>query len=86
MKDENDRNTHDLLSGDQRRQSDAERQARLKARRAADGWKRKTVWVHEESRLDGVAAGEGANPCEPAKAGASDYVSWVIGWDSAKKK
>lgn len=85
MKDEHDTQTRDLLSGKELRKSAAERQARLIERRAKEGWKRKTVWIHEPSRLAGAAASEGGDPCEPAKAGEADRVSWVLGWEEAKK-
>lgn len=85
MKDEHDKQTRDLLSGEALRKTAAERQARLIERRAQEGWKRKTIWVHEPSRQAGYAAGEGGDPCEPAQAGAEDKVSWLIGWEAATK-
>lgn len=85
MKDEHDTQTRDLLSGKELRKSAAERQARLIERRAKEGWKRKTVWIHEPSRLAGVAAGEEGDPCEPGKTAEADRVSWVLGWEEAKK-
>lgn len=85
MKDEHDKQTRDLLSGEQLRQTAAQRQARLKARREAEGWRRKTVWVHEDSRQQGYAAGEKGEACEPEKTTGFDYVSWVIGWEAGSK-
>lgn len=85
MKDEHDTRTRDLLSGKELRKSAAERQARLIERRAKEGWKRKTIWIHEPSRLAGVAAGECGDPCEPVKAVPEDRVSWLLGWEEAKK-
>lgn len=86
MKDEHDKQTRDLLSGEALRKTAAERQARLIERRAREGWKRKTIWVHEPSRHAGYAAGEGGDPCEPAQVGAEDKVSWLIGWEAATKE
>jgi len=85
MKDDRDKYTRDLLTGAELRKSASERQARLIARRAREGWKRKTIWIHEPSRVAGVAASEGGEPCEPDKAGAEDRLSWVLGWEEAKK-
>ena len=85
MKDEHDKHTRDLLSGDDIRKSAADRQARMRERRALEGWHRKTIWVHEPSRLAGFAAGEGGDPCEVPRAGVEDRVSWVIGWEAATK-
>lgn len=86
MKDEHDKQTRDLLSGDQIRKTAAERQARLLKRRAAEGWYRKTVWIHEPSRLAGVAAAENGEPCDPSKIGEEYRTSWVIGWETVSKK
>jgi hypothetical protein len=86
MKDEHDKQTRDLLSAEQLRQSTAQRQARLKAKRKAEGWRRKTVWVHEDSRQQGYAAGEKGEACEPEKTPTADCVSWVIGWEAASKQ
>lgn len=85
MKDEHDTRTRDLLSGKELRKAAAERQARLIERRAKEGWKRKTLWIHEPSRQAGVAAGESGEPCDPAKAEPEDRVSWLLGWEEAKK-
>jgi hypothetical protein len=86
MKDEHDKQTRDLLSGDQIRKTAAERQARLLKRRAAEGWYRKTVWIHEPSRLAGVAAAERGDPCDPSGMDEEYRVSWVLGWDAASNK
>lgn len=86
MKDEHDKQTRDLLSADQIRKTAAERQARLIERRAAEGWHRKTIWIHEPSRLAGFAAGEGGDPCEPSQVGEEYRLSWVIGWEVGSKR
>lgn len=86
MKDEHDKQTGDWLSGDQIRKTAAERQARLIERRAAEGWHRKTIWIHEPSRLAGIAAAEAGKPCEPVQVGEEYRVSWVIGWEERSKK
>lgn len=63
-----------------RRAASAERQARLKARREAAGFRHSTVWIHTESEQAGFKiALQGRSPW-PAPAAVVDLSSYFIGW------
>lgn len=78
MKDPQDKQTADML-----RSANAERQARLKAKREAAGFRHSTIWIHTESEQAGAEAAAKGEPCAPDQP-PRDLVSWVVGW--ARKK
>lgn len=76
MKDPKDKQTGDLL-----RSANAERQARLKARREAAGFRHSTIWIHAESERQGFEWGkQGRKPWPPPDDTPADPVSYFIGW------
>ncbi len=77
MRDPKDKQTGNLL-----RSATAERQARLKARREAAGFKRTTVWIHAESERIGYdyAQAGGQLGCVPDGVTIDNPASFLIGW------
>jgi len=75
MKDLRDRKTNDLLTS-----PGARRQAALKARREADGFKRSTVWIKQADYDAGKLAAElgstNASECPTER----DRLSWMLGY------
>ena len=75
MKDSNDKSTGNLL-----RKPGAARQAALKARRQADGFKRSTVWIKQADYDAGKLAAElgstNASDCPTDR----DRLSWMLGY------
>lgn len=75
MKDLRDKSTGNLL-----RKPGAARQAALKARREADGFKRTTVWIKQADYEAGRnAAGFGSTNASDCPAG-RDRLSWMLGY------
>ena len=74
MKDNHDKSTGNLL-----RRPGAARQAALKARREADGFKRSTVWIKQADYDAGKLAAElgstNASECPTNR----DRLSWMLG-------
>jgi len=75
MKDKHDQSTGNLL-----RKPAAARQAALKARRIADGFKRSTVWIKQADYDAGTLAAElgstNASECPTDR----DRLSWMLGY------
>lgn len=75
MKDSRDRKTADLLTS-----PGARRQAALKARRKAEGFKRSTVWIktadYEAGKLAAELGSTNASDCPPDR----DRLSWMLGY------
>ncbi len=75
MKDSKDTATRNLLTS-----SGARRQAALKARREADGYKRSTVWIKQADYDAGKIAAEfgstNASDCPQDR----DRLSWMLGY------
>ncbi|RZI31153.1 hypothetical protein [Pseudomonas orientalis] len=61
-----------------------ERQRDLKARRIAEGYKHTTVWIHEETAMEGIRAARAGKPLQPMES--KDPLSWAAGWISEKSK
>lgn len=81
MKDELDNKTGDLLANPAPR-SGAVRQAEFKARKEAEGYKRTTVWIHQDSWKAGHDAGRARKPATvPA---GFDGLSWFSGYIEGK--
>lgn len=66
--------------------SGAKRQAELKARREAEGYKRTTVWVRQIDYDAGIEAAElgstNASDCPPGR----DRLSWMMGYCAALER
>lgn len=63
------------------RATGANRQAALKARREALGFKRSTVWIHQASYDQGVNAAQlGSGTIRDFPADCPDVQSWVLGY------
>lgn len=76
MKDERDSKTSDLLRSD-----GAKRQAALKERRLAAGFKRSTVWIHQPSYDAGVNAAQLVSvTVRDFPQDVVDVESWVMGY------
>lgn len=76
MRDSKDKTTGNLLTS-----NGAKRQAALKERREAAGYKRSTVWIHEESYDQGVNAAQlGSSTIRDFPADVADVQSWVLGY------
>lgn len=59
----------------------ANRQAALKERREAAGFKRSTVWIHQPSYDQGVSAAQlGSSTIRDFPADLVDINSWVLGY------
>jgi hypothetical protein len=76
MKDELDNQTGDLFA----RSGGAERQARLKARREAAGYRQTTSWLHGESERIGYERGLAAAPLQQIPQEVVDVTSYTLGW------
>ena len=75
-KDTTDRVTGNLLAS-----PGARRQAALKARREADGYKRSTIWIHQASYDQGVNAAQlGSSTITDFPVDVEDVQSWVLGY------
>lgn len=75
-KDTTDRKTGNLLAT-----PGASRQAALKARREAAGYKRSTVWIHQASYDAGVSAAQlGSGTIRDFPHDCIDVNSWVLGY------
>ena len=81
MKDSKDTATRNLLTS-----SGARRQAALKARREADGYKRSTVWIKQADYDAGKIAAEfgstNASDCPKGR----DRLSWMLGYCETLEK
>lgn len=76
MRDSKDKTTGNLLSS-----NGAKRQAALKERREAAGYKRSTIWIHQESYDQGVNAAQlGSSTIRDFPADVADVQSWVLGY------
>lgn len=75
MKDPNDNKTGNILTS-----PGAKRQAKLKARREAEGFKRSTVWIKQADYDAGKLAAElgstNASDCPTER----DRLSWMLGY------
>ena len=81
MKDELDTKTGDLLASPAPRPGSV-RQAEFKARKEADGYKRTTGWIHQDSWQAGRDAGQARRPATvPA---GFDSLSWFSGYIEGK--
>jgi hypothetical protein len=75
MKDQKDRSTGDLLTT-----PGARRQAALKARREADGFKRSTVWIKQADYDAGKLAAELGSTNASDAPEDRDRLSWMLGY------
>lgn len=74
------RDTKDKSTGNLLRKPGAARQAALKARREADGFKRSTVWIKKADYDAGKLAAEfGSTNASDAPEGL-DRLSWMLGY------
>lgn len=81
MKDTDDRKTIDLLTT-----PGAKRQAALKARREAEGYKRTTVWIKQDDYKAGqIAAAFGNTNASDCPTG-RDRLSWMLGYCETLEK
>lgn len=81
MQDSRDRQTGNLLTT-----PGAKRQAALKARREADGFKRTTVWIKQADYEAGRnAAGFGSTTASECPTG-RDRLSWMLGYCETLEK
>ncbi|MER2019965.1 MULTISPECIES: hypothetical protein [Pseudomonas] len=62
----------------------ADRQRDFAERQKAAGYKRTTVWIHEETAKEGIRAARAGKPLEPMES--KDPLSWAAGWISEKGK
>jgi len=62
----------------------ADRQRDFAERQKAAGYKRTTVWIHEESAKEGIRAARSGKPLEPMES--KDPLSWAAGWISEKER
>ncbi|MHC8313339.1 hypothetical protein ACYZUC_27550 [Pseudomonas sp. GT1P32] len=62
----------------------ADRQRDFAERQRAAGYKRTTVWIHEETAKEGIRAARDGKPLEPMES--KDPLSWAAGWISEKGK
>lgn len=76
MKDDLDQQTGDLFA----RSGSAERQARLKARREAAGYRQTTIWLHGDSERIGYECGLAAAPLQQIPQEVVDVTSYTLGW------
>lgn len=63
--------------------TNAQRQEAFKARKEAQGYRRASVWIHQESWQAGFDAGKAGQPSTPAPAGVDD-LSWFSGYIEGK--
>lgn len=77
MKDQKDTTTADLL-----RKPGAKRQAALKARREAEGYKRTTVWVKQADYDAGVNAAQLGSGTIRDYPDGCDVFSWMLGYST----
>jgi hypothetical protein len=62
----------------------ADRQREFAERQKAAGFKRTTVWVHEETEEEGKQAARDGKPLKPMAS--KDPLSWAAGWIAEKGK
>nr|WP_242488186.1 hypothetical protein [Pseudomonas sp. TH34] len=62
----------------------ADRQREFAERQKTAGYKRTTVWIHEETAKEGIRAARAGKPLEPMES--KDPLSWAAGWISEKGK
>jgi hypothetical protein len=62
----------------------ADRQREFTERQKAAGFKRTTVWIHEETEEEGKQAARDGKPLKPMAS--KDPLSWAAGWIAEKGK
>jgi hypothetical protein len=67
---------------DNTKRTGADRQREFAERQKAAGFKRTTVWVHEETEEEGKQAAREGKPLKPMAS--KDPLSWAAGWIAEK--
>ena len=73
-----------MTERDKTKRTGADRQREFAERQKAAGFKRTTVWVHEETEEEGKQAALAGKPLKPMTS--KDPLSWAAGWIAEKGK